>query len=121
MDRDKAWDLVWEALPAHWIVGGPNVTPGPGIWSVSAIDARSTGRGKLPRTVNGTGLTEVAALLDLNDRLRGVPKPSGTQLESLRRALRLAYVGGAEDHFRTEVGRPLSAAELERIIERFPG
>ncbi len=58
-DRDRAWDLVLEALPAPWIVGAPSLTPGPGVWSVGAIDARTTGRGRMPRTVSGTGTSEV--------------------------------------------------------------
>jgi hypothetical protein len=46
--------------------------------------------------VAGTGEDETAALRDLDDRLRGVPKPDGTRLDELRRRLRLAYMGGAE-------------------------
>jgi hypothetical protein len=121
MNVHAAWDLVWEALPAHWILGGPSLTPGPGAWSVSAIDARTTGRGMLPRTVRGTGASEVDALLDLNDRLRGVPKPDGTRLDELRRRNRLAYLEGAEAFSRTFTGRSLTADELERVAERFPG
>lgn len=38
-----------------------------------------------------------AALRDLDDRLRGVPKPDGGRLEELRRRLRQAYFEAAEE------------------------
>ncbi|HEX7948887.1 MAG TPA: hypothetical protein VF494_00955 [Candidatus Limnocylindrales bacterium] len=118
--REAAWNLVWEALPAHWMVGEPSLTPGPGVWSVSAIDARTTGRGRIPRSVTGTGDTDAAALLDLNDRLRGVSKPDGTRLDELRRACRLAYLSGAEDFSRSFFSRPLTNLELAGVVARFP-
>lgn len=65
-------------------------------WSVTARGPHP-GRGKIPQTVTGTGEDETAALRDLDDQLRGVPKPDGTRLDELRRRLRLAYVEGAED------------------------
>jgi hypothetical protein len=64
---------------------------------------------------------EAAALRDLDDRLRGVPKPNGTRFYELRRRLRLAYVDGAEDWTRENVGRGLTPDELGRVIERYAG
>ena len=55
------------------------------------------GRGKMPQTVTGTGEDEVAALRALDNRLRGVPQPNGSEMDFLRRRLRLAYLEGAED------------------------
>lgn len=79
------------------------------------------GRGKIPQYVTGTGEDEPAALRDLDDRLRGVPKPDGTALAALQQRLRLAYVEGAEEWSRENVGRVLSREELERVLMRFRG
>jgi len=114
--NEAAWDAVHEALPAHFRVGPPSFDPaGDGRWSVSAVDRRTTGRGKMPRSVSGSGPTEDAALRDLDDRLRGVPKPDGTRLDELR----LAYVDGAEEWTRENVWRGLTRDELGRMIGRF--
>jgi hypothetical protein len=77
------------------------------------------GRAKTPQTVSGTGDDEAAALRDLDDRLRGVPKPDGTRLDELRRRLRFAYVDGAEKWTRENVGRGLTRDELGRVIGRY--
>src|SRR6478736_305954 len=58
-----------------------------------------------PRTVQGTGETETAALRDLDDRLRGVPKPDGTRMEERERRFRLTYLAGAEESSRERLGR----------------
>jgi hypothetical protein len=91
MDREEAWDAVHEALPASWRVGLPSYSVEHRTWSVTAVNDRTTGRGKLPQTVTGTGEDEVAALRDLDDRLRGIPQPEGSQMDKLRRRHRLAY------------------------------
>jgi hypothetical protein len=88
---------------------------------VSAVDTRTTGRGKIPRSVSGRGSSEAAALRDLDDRLRGVPKPDGTRLDQLRRRLRFAYVEGAEEWTRENVGRVMTGEELGRVMGRFRG
>jgi hypothetical protein len=54
--------------------------------------------------VTGTGVDEVAALRDLDDRLCGVPKPDGGRLEELNRRLRQAYFAGAEEASRRGSG-----------------
>jgi hypothetical protein len=120
--RAEAWGAVHEALSAGWRVGLPSFDPaGDGHWSVSAIDARSTGRGKVPQSVTGSGDTEEAALHDLDDRLRGVPRPNGGQMDALRRRLRLAYIAGAEEWTRGELGRGMTGEELEGVTARYTG
>jgi hypothetical protein len=120
--REAAWGAVHEALPAGWRAGLPSFDPaGDGRWSVSAIDSRSTGRGKVPQSVIGTGETEEAALGDLDDRLRGLPKPDGTRMEELRRRLRLAYVDGAETWSQGANGRGLTPRELAGVVARYGG
>jgi hypothetical protein len=118
--REAAWDAVHEALPARWHVGQPSYDPGGPHWSVTARGPHP-GRGKAPVTVSGKGEDEAAALRDLDDRLRGVPKPDGTQLDELRRRLRFAYVDGAEEWTRQNVGRGLTRDELGRVIVRYVG
>lgn len=118
--REAAWDAVHEALPARWTVGRASMAdPLTRRWSVTARGPHP-GRGKIPQSVTGTGQDETAALRDLDDRLRGVPTPDGTALDALRRRLRLAYVDGAEEWTRQNVGRGLTRDELERIIHRAP-
>ena len=56
-------------------------------------------------TVSGTGEDETTALRDLDDRLRGVPKPDGGRIDELRRRLRLAYIKGPEDWSREHAAR----------------
>jgi len=34
---------------------------------------------------------------------------------------RMEYVAGAEEEWRRRTGRPMAAAELERVIRRYPG
>lgn len=120
-DHEAAWNAVHEALPAHWRVGLPSRHPSTGVWTVTAIDERATGRGKVPQSVTGTGEDETAALLDLDDCLRGVPHPDGSRMNEIRARLRLAYVTGAEEWSRDNVGRGLTPAELGSVVERFRG
>ncbi len=93
--REAAWDAVQEALPARWTAGLPSRHPSTGIWTVTAIGPHP-GRGKQPEAVTGTGDDEAAALRDLKARLRGVPQPDGSRMDSLRRRLRLAYPDGPD-------------------------
>jgi hypothetical protein len=72
-------------------------------------------------TVSGTDEDEAAALRDLNDQLRGVPKPDGTRLEELRRRLRFAYVEGAEEWSRQHASRSLTEPELAGVLGRYEG
>ena len=55
----------------------------------------------------------------LDDRLPGVPKPDGSRQDELRRRLRLAYVDGAEEWTRENVGRALTRDELAGVLGRF--
>ena len=93
-DRDAAWDAVWEALPARWTIGPVTFDLGvpraDGPMAAFRVTARGPhpGRGEASQTVTGTGEEETAALRDLDDRLRGVPKPEGTWRDELRQQLR---------------------------------
>jgi hypothetical protein len=120
VELEAAWDAVHEALPGRWHVGPVTYDPGRHAFSVTAR-GRHPGRGKMPQTVSGTGEDEIAALRDLDDRLRGVPHPDGSRLEELRRRLRLAYVEGAEEWTRENRGRSMTTDELERVTAGYPG
>lgn len=109
-----------EALPARWHVGPVTYDPAVRAWSVTARGPHP-GRGKAPRTVSGRGEDETAVLRDLDDRLRGVPKPDGGQMDYLRRRLRLAYIEGAEEWSREHSGRGLSADEVLGVVNRYGG
>jgi hypothetical protein len=85
-------------------------------WEVSAFGQTHGRHGGPPVTVTGTGEDAVAALRDLDDRLRGVPQPDGSRMEELQRRARLAYFQGAVDQW-----PDMTAGELERVIERAPG
>lgn len=116
---EAAWNAVFEALPARWRVGPPTYDPGAGCWSVTARSA-TRGRGMAPTTVSGTGSDPASALRALDARLRGVPKPDGGRLGEIRRRARLAFIAGAEEWTRQQLGRGLDAEELERVLERAP-
>jgi hypothetical protein len=127
VSRQSSWDAVWEALPARWTVGRPSYDPGVlradgyrGAWSVTARGPHP-GRGKAPQTVTGTGDDEKAALRNLDATLRGSKPADGSYLEDLRQRLRLAYVDGAEEWTRENVGRGLTGDELGGVIGRYVG
>lgn len=113
-------NAVHGALPVRWAVGPVTYDPGVPGFSITARGPHP-GRGKAPQTVTGMGEDEIAALHDLDDRLRGVPKPQGTRLDELRQRLRLAYVDGAESWALAYTGQRLTREELGRIIDRFDG
>jgi hypothetical protein len=119
MDREEAWDAVHEALPARWAVGLPSQHPSSMTWSITARGPHP-GRGKHPQTVTGSGEDETAALRDLDDRLRGSAMPVG-RMDDLRARLRLAYVAGAEEWTRGDLGRGMTREELDGIVTRFEG
>jgi hypothetical protein len=50
-------------------------------------------------------------------------QPAATEQErrDLNRRLRLAFLQGAEEHWSRRLGRPLTADELRRVLERYPG
>ena len=108
-DREDAWNAVHEALPAGWTVGPPTFDPGVPGWSVTARTVAAN-RLKRAQTVTGTGVDEVAALRNLDDRLRGVPQPNGSRMAERERRIRLAYSrvprnGRARTPARTDRGR----------------
>jgi len=119
-DREAAWDAVHEAMPAGWRPGPVTYDPGRREWSVTALDERSTGRGKLPRSVTGTGEDGAAALRDLDAQLRGREDARG-RIEELRARMRLPYVEGAEEWSHEHEGRGLAGDELGRVIGRYVG
>lgn len=126
-EREGAWDAIHEALPSRWQVGPPTFDPGvvrpDGLMGAFTVTANGPhpGRGKVPVTVSGRGESEVAALRDLDDRLRGVSKPDGTRMDELRRRLRFADVDGAEGWSVETEGRRLTPDELAGVIGRYRG
>ena len=86
---NEAWDALYDSLPGRWHIGKPTYDARLAGWSVSAWGPKP-GRGEAKQTVTGTGATEVAALRDLDTRLRGLPKPNRDRVEELRRQLRMA-------------------------------
>ncbi len=56
----------------------------------------------------------------VNQQPRQAPG-AATRRSELNRRLRLAFISGAEERSRREVGRGLSAVELERVLHRYPG
>jgi hypothetical protein len=119
--REAPWFAVHDAIPAYWHVGPVTFDPGRGLFIVT-VRAPHPGRGKIPVTVSGAGETEVAALVDLHERLTGMPRPAddAAKRAALNRRLRQAYYGGAEEEDASR-GRPLEAAGLERVLRRYPG
>jgi len=117
---------VHEALPARWRVGPVTYDPGvvrpDGLMGAFSVTARGPhpGRGKAPQTVSGTGEDEIAALRELDARLRGVPHPDGGRLDEPRRRLRFAYLQGAELWTVANRGRQLTEADLGRVLQRYP-
>ena len=49
------------------------------------------------------------------------PTGSARQRSALNRRRRIAFITAAEEQSRREVGRGLSAEELERVLRRYPG
>ena len=68
-----------------------------------------------------------AAVLPATDENVGVnQKPSqptdrSKRFRELNRRLRVAFIAGAEERSRRELGRGLSEEELERVLRRYPG
>ena len=117
---NEAWDVLYDSLPARWHIGKPSYDPERAPWSVTAWGPQP-GRGEARQAVIGTGDTPVAALRDLDDRLRSATKPNGGRMDELRRQLRMAYVDGAEALAREAFDRGLTEDELGRVIERYEG
>jgi hypothetical protein len=49
------------------------------------------------------------------------PTDSSNRFRQLNRRLRVAFIAGAEERSRRELGRGLSEEELERVLRRYPG
>jgi len=93
---NQAWDALYDSLPGRWHIGKPFYAQARAAWLVTAWGPQP-GRNKAQQAVIGTGDTAVAALRDLDDRLRGVPRSKGGRMDELRRRLRFRYVGGASN------------------------
>jgi hypothetical protein len=117
ISRQAAWAAIREALPPRWQVGAVTHDPHEGLWIVTA-ESRVRGL-STPIRVSGIGHDDLAALRDLNRRLRGAPASTLGNLDEFRRRTRLAYLEGAED-WATRHAEPLTLDELTRVIRRFP-
>lgn len=70
MDREQAWDAILTRLPEGWRAGRPSYNPGRRLWDVAAIGPKRGGRhGAPPEIIVGEGPDELAALVDLAERL----------------------------------------------------
>jgi hypothetical protein len=49
------------------------------------------------------------------------PTGSASRRGALNRRLRIAFIAGAEERSQRELGRPLNADELRRVLARYPG
>ena len=49
------------------------------------------------------------------------PTDPSNRIRELNRRLRVAFIAGAEERSRRELGRGLSEEELERVLRRYPG
>lgn len=47
--------------------------------------------------------------------------PAPDQRPRLRERLRAEWIAGAEEEWRRRTGRPMDAAELDRVLRRYPG
>ena len=68
--------------------------------------------------ITGTGLDELAAMVDL--RIRLDERPRVAKLEAIDRRGRAAFLDGAEARSMTVEGRRLRAYELERVTKGYP-
>jgi len=117
---NEAWEALVDAVPPRWHVARPSFDPERRVWVVTAWGPR-LGSGSTRQSVSGSGEDQAAALRDLDDRLRGVPKPNSEREEELSRRLRMAYVDGAEAFSRETLDRGLTSDELGRVIRGYVG
>ena len=115
--RERAALDVLNRLPEWWAVGPTSYDPGIGRWSYTARGPHP-GRGKYPETITGTGEDELAAMTDLAIRLD--ERRRADKLAEIDRRGRAAFLEGAVAHSQAAEGRPLTAAELERVTRRYP-
>jgi hypothetical protein len=115
---NDAWDALYDSVPARWKIGKPSYDPSRLAWSVTAWGPRR-GSSRTPPSVTGSGEDEVAALRDLDCRLRAVPQPNAARQQELSQRLRLAFVDGAEALAMEHLGRRLTRDELRRVLGRY--
>jgi hypothetical protein len=69
-NREQEWDVIHERLTACWRTAPPTFAPATRLWSATALGPKLGGRrGGPPATVTGEGPDELAALMDLAERL----------------------------------------------------
>ena len=71
----------------------------------------------MPETITGTGLDELAAMIDL--RIRLDERRRDAKLADIDRRGRAAFLAGAEERSRTVEGRPMTAYEPKRVTKRY--
>lgn len=49
------------------------------------------------------------------------PDPVQDRRRRLNERLRAEWIAGAEEEWRRQTGRPMTAEELERVLRRYPG
>jgi hypothetical protein len=69
VDLEAAWEIVQAATPPGWVVGRP-IFFGNRRWAVWAIGPQPSGDRLLPPQIEGTGVGEAEALVDLAAKLR---------------------------------------------------
>ena len=91
--RERAALDVLALLPEWWAVGPTSYDPGTGRWTWTAR-GRHPGRGKSPERVTGIGEDELAAMIDLRNRLD--ERQRAKKLAAVDRRGRAAFLEGAE-------------------------
>jgi len=56
-------------------------------------------------------------------KVKGTERPidPGDCQRQINRRLRAEFIAGAEEEWRRRTGRPMTAADLERVQRRYPG
>ena len=116
--RHRAWNDIHDLLPAGWHVGPTTHEPGLHRWTVVARSPNTGNRLRPPTFISGEGEDELAAVTEPVLEVRELKLPG--QMAALGKRMRAVYLAGAEGHSRQEVGRGLSADELDAVIGRFP-
>jgi hypothetical protein len=76
------------------------------------------------RLLNASQRAAVSRATDENAGVDQKPPPADRQLRPVPGAQpppRVAFIAGAEERSRRELGRGLSEEELERVLRRYPG
>jgi hypothetical protein len=115
--RQRAWADIYDLLAAGWRVGPGLRHPSTGRWTLIARSPKYSGRQRAPAAVSGQGEDELAARSDLAIRLRELRDVERRM--AIEERARAAFLQGAEEQSRATLGRPLTQAELKRVLQRF--